>query len=82
MSLLGCKMVYQSFLGSACWFKVIGWLAKRYKTPKEAESLLHDSSTQFNSSSVNNDASCVKKCKEIVCASTQTDDMEMTTILY
>ena len=45
MSLSGCKIVYQSFLGSACRFKVIGWLAKRYKTPKEAESLLHDSST-------------------------------------
>ena len=82
LSLFGCKIVYQSFLGSACRFKVISWLAKRYKTPKEAESLLHGSSTQLNSSSVNNDASCVEKSKKATCASTQTDDMEMTTIFY
>ena len=81
LSLFGCKILHQLFLGSACRFKVIGWLAKKYKTPKEAESLFHSSSTQLNSSSLNN-VSCVKKCKKAMCASTQTDDMDMTTIVH
>ena len=81
LSLFGCKIVHPLFLGSACRFKVISWLAKKYKTPKEAESLFHISSVQLNSSSLNN-VSCVKKCKKAMCASTQTGDMDMTTIVH
>ena len=58
---------------------MIGWLAKKYKTPREAESQFHRSLTQPNPSSVNNN---VKKCRKAICASTQTDDMDMTTIVH
>lgn len=59
-------VIYSILSAAACRFKIIGWLAKKYKTPKEAERCLSGRSKNITSHK---------------CASVQTDDMDVTTIM-
>ena len=63
--------------GKACRFKVTGWLAKKYKTPRAAEAHY----CQPDTSSVSTHT-CTSVHKETASASVQTDDMDIAALAH
>ena len=61
----------------ACRFKVTGWLAKKYNTPRAAEAHY----CQPDTSSVSTHA-CASVIKETASASVQTDDMDIDALAH
>ena len=61
----------------ACRFKVTGWLAKKYKTPREAEAHY----CEPDRSSVNIKNSCASVHKTTASASVQTDDVDVSVLI-
>ena len=68
--------IFCFILASACRSKVVVWLMKQYKTPKEAEAVYFGHNLSSHNATTGNNNAATQ------CSSTQTDSPDATTILH